>query len=116
MLGLLQVSSTICILARRSEYPPHPWHYHPPGGVVAGQGNGHGWHRVLYYGDQLDVTQVEVTLLTEPVENHSVLFYCVAVVVRTHLQMVLRIQTFDRLNKQWILINLELRSAENILF
>ena len=81
---------------------------------MAGQSNGHGWHRVFYYGDQLDVTQVEVTLLTEPVEHHSVLLYCVAVVVRTHLQMVLRIQTFDRLNTQWILINLELRSAENI--
>ena len=34
--------------------------------VMAGESNGHGWHRVLYNGEQLDVTQVEVTLLTEP--------------------------------------------------
>ena len=37
-----------------------------PGGVVAGQGDGHGWYGVLHYGQQLDVAQMEVVLVTKP--------------------------------------------------
>ena len=37
-----------------------------PGGVVAGQSDGHGGHGVLHDGQQLDVTQMEVVLVTEP--------------------------------------------------
>ena len=41
-------------------------HNMDPGGVVAGQGDGHGRHGVLHDGQQLDVTQMEVVLVTEP--------------------------------------------------
>ena len=37
-----------------------------PGGVVAGQCYGHGRHGVLHYGQQLDVAQMEVVLVTKP--------------------------------------------------
>ena len=37
-----------------------------PGGVVAGQGDGHGWYGVLHYGQQLDVAQMEVVLVAKP--------------------------------------------------
>ena len=38
-----------------------------PGGVVAGQRDGHGGHGVLHYGEQLDVAEMEVVLVTKPV-------------------------------------------------
>ena len=60
-------------------------YYIVPGRVVTGKSYGHGWYRVLYYREQLDITQMEVILLTEPVQNHPVLLYCVPVVVRTNL-------------------------------
>ena len=37
-----------------------------PGGVVAGQSDGHGGHGVLHYGEQLDVAEMEVVLVTKP--------------------------------------------------
>ena len=36
-----------------------------PGGVMTSQSYGHGWHRVLHYGEQLDVAQMEVVLVTK---------------------------------------------------
>ena len=47
-----------------------------PGGVVAGQGDGHGWYGVLHYGQQLDVAQMEVVLIAKPeLENVLAAFY-----------------------------------------
>ena len=40
-----------------------------PGGVVRGEGDGHGRHAVLYYRQQLDVREVEVVLVTKSRER-----------------------------------------------
>ena len=37
-----------------------------PRGVMRGQSDGHCWNTVLDNGQQLDVTQVEVILITKP--------------------------------------------------
>ena len=42
------------------------WDDMDPGGVVAGQRDGHGGHGVLHYGEQLDVAEMEVVLVTKP--------------------------------------------------
>ena len=36
-----------------------------PGGVMTSQSYRHGWYRVLHYGEQLDVAQMEVVLVTK---------------------------------------------------
>ena len=37
-----------------------------PGGVMTSQSYRHGGHRVLHYGEQLDVAEMEVVLVTKP--------------------------------------------------
>ena len=54
--------------------------------MVARQSNRHSRRRILNYRQKLNVTEVEATLFTEPVEHHVVLFYEVTVVVRSNLQ------------------------------
>ena len=47
-------------------FVPPVRHDMDPGGMVAGQSDGHGGHGVLHDGQQLDVTEMEVVLVTEP--------------------------------------------------
>ena len=47
-------------------FVPPVRHDMDPGGVVAGQSDGHGGHGVLHDGQKLDVAQMEVVLVTKP--------------------------------------------------
>jgi hypothetical protein len=37
-----------------------------PGTVVAGEGYGHGWHSLLYDGQDLDIVHIEAPLFSKP--------------------------------------------------
>ena len=54
--------------------------------MVTRESNRHGRCRVFNYRQELNVTEVEAALFTEPIEHHMVLFYEVTIVVRSNLQ------------------------------
>ena len=78
-----------------AEYPeplvrfvPSVLHDLYPGGVVAGQSYRHGRHRVLHYGQQLDVAQVEIVLVAKSASCRLEIFFF----DRTELLMSVKIQ------------------------